>query len=373
MEKASRTFKGANSMATHLIVYGHGAGDPGGIGNGTNERDFNRKILHPHIKKWTDKSKHTFTFYDITGNKDLYRDTANGLGIYSMNSKQYASVTEIHEDASINTSATGGHVIIHKAFKPDSNDLALANVINRIVGWWGSVKPTKGISYRDNLLNLNVCRSRGINYRLLELGFITNKNDMDKIKANLDQYARGIVEAITGEKLVSEPAKPPSGFNIANYHTTKFVQVELIKDDYAYKQVSLKTKVGSIIKKGTILTVDKIEYSGPYPRFKVKSGLYITTRKDTIKEYKRASKSSPPPTDKRPRHTVDTYWYVKDSASYKSVIDYCKANNWNYKVVTGTDKRVKIQVGTFAQNSAYKDKLEKFLRDKHYNYEVRTF
>lgn len=299
-------------MATHLIVYGHGAGDPGAVGNGTNERDFNRKVLHPHIKKWADKSKHTFAFYDITGNKDLYKDTASGWGIYGMTAKRYASITEIHEDAA-SSSATGGHVIINKAFKPDSNDLGLAGIINRIVGWWGSVKSSKGISYRDNLLNLNVCKVRGINYRLMELGFITNKSDMDKIKANLDACARGIIEGITGETLTVTVTPPANSFNIKNYHTTKFAMIKLIKDDYAYKEVSLKTKVGAIVKKGTILTVVGIEYSGQYPRFKLKSGLYITTRKDTVEEYKQ-----PVATGYPLRKVGDTVTVKKTATSYQT-------------------------------------------------------
>ena len=77
-----------------------------------------------------------------------------------------------------------------------------------------------------------------------------------------------------------------SDFDINNYHTTKFDMIKLIKDDYAYKDVSLKNKVGNKVKKGTILTVTGIEYSGKYPRFKLKSGLYITTRKDTVAKYK---------------------------------------------------------------------------------------
>lgn len=77
-----------------------------------------------------------------------------------------------------------------------------------------------------------------------------------------------------------------SGFDINNYHTTKFAQIKLIKDDYAYKDVSLKNKVGNKVKKGTILTVVALEYNGKYPRFKLKNGLYITTRKDTVAKYK---------------------------------------------------------------------------------------
>lgn len=225
-------------MATHLIVYGHGAGDPGAVGNGANERDFNRKVLHPHIKKWTDKSKDSFVFFDTTGNKDLYQDTAKGWGIYGMTNKQYQSITEIHEDAASST-ATGGHNIIYKSFNADKNDLALAQIIKNIVGWWGSVQNTQGISKRDNLLNLNVAAQRDINYRLIELGFITNKKDMDKIKANLDKYAKGIVEGITGEKLEdvkpTEPNKPTTPKNDRPRHTV--VTQWYTKNGSAHKKV----------------------------------------------------------------------------------------------------------------------------------------
>lgn len=83
-----------------------------------------------------------------------------------------------------------------------------------------------------------------------------------------------------------------STFNINNYHTTKFNQIRLVKADWAYKEVSLKNRVGDIVPKGTVLTVTGLEYSGQYPRFKLKSGLYITTRKDTVEEYKASSSNN---------------------------------------------------------------------------------
>lgn len=220
-------------MATHLIVYGHGAGDPGAVGNGETERDFNRKKLHPYIKKWADKSKHNFEFYDITGNKDLFRDTANGWGMYSIGRNKYASITEIHEDAA-SSSATGGHNIVSSSLKADNNDFNLASVIKKYVGWWGSVQNTRGISYRNNLLNLNVAAQRGINYRLMELGFITNATDMNNIKRNLDGYAKGIIEGITGEKLeevktvVKKKNDRPKHYVVTGWYT---------KGSGAYKQV----------------------------------------------------------------------------------------------------------------------------------------
>ena len=82
-----------------------------------------------------------------------------------------------------------------------------------------------------------------------------------------------------------------NSFNINNYHTKKFSQIKLVKNDYAYKEVALKNK-SEKVNKGTILTVTDLVYSGKYPRFKLKSGLYITTRKDTVEEYQKGKTTS---------------------------------------------------------------------------------
>ncbi|GGI64752.1 N-acetylmuramoyl-L-alanine amidase [Enterococcus alcedinis] len=194
-------------MQEHLIVLGHGAGDPGGVNKelGLNERDWNRNVLLPALKKYAallENSK--VTFYDIT--KDMYQQSQLGKGAYT--TPKVASVTEIHEDASSNKTATGGHVIISNRFNPDSNDLALANVIKNYAGWWGSVKDKKGVNKRDNLYNLNIYADRGQNYRLLELGFITNDKEIQSLTKNVDSLAKELIQAITGETIGNKPAKP---------------------------------------------------------------------------------------------------------------------------------------------------------------------
>ena len=86
------------------------------------------------------------------------------------------------------------------------------------------------------------------------------------------------------KKTTSTVTKPKTDdFNINNYITVKPSKIEVIKADYAYKEKTLKNKVGKKVEKGTVLTVSGIEYNGKYPRFKLKSGLYMTTRKDTVK------------------------------------------------------------------------------------------
>lgn len=192
-------------MAKYLIVYGHGQGDPGAGGNGYTERDFTRNTLGTHLKKYSKQlTKNTVDFYDKS--KNMYIQTQAGRGAYTVASS-YSSITELHLDAA-SSAATGGHVIVKKGFSADKYDLAIAQVVNKYVGWWGSVKGSKGISYRSDLLNLNVFARRGLSYRLVELGFITNKTDVNKLVKNIDAVAKELIEAITGEKLKGSAAAP---------------------------------------------------------------------------------------------------------------------------------------------------------------------
>lgn len=181
-------------MSKVLIVGGHGAGDPGAVGGGHNERDTMR-LLAKEIKALIPSH---VDVYDT--NLNLFRETDKGKGIYIT---PYKNIIELHMDASSNTSIKGGHVIIHKNFKPDTLDLRLANAINERVGW----SRKNGFDYRNNLLNLNVCAKKGISYRLLELGFISNAQDRANIITEVKETARVIAEAITGKNL-DKPAPP---------------------------------------------------------------------------------------------------------------------------------------------------------------------
>ena len=100
-------------MAKHLIVYGHGQGDPGAGGNGYEERNFTRYTLGPHLEKYAKQlKKNSIDFYDKSLN--MYIQTQAGRGAYTT-STSYASVSEFHLDAA-GSSATGGHVIVSKSF-----------------------------------------------------------------------------------------------------------------------------------------------------------------------------------------------------------------------------------------------------------------
>lgn len=191
---AKKTLK---KKATHhyLLVMGHGAGDPGARGNGTTEATYLRKHLMPQLQKYAKKiKKSNVTIYNPSHN--IVRDTmVFHKGSYKI--KKNTTVIMFHLDASTCAYAHGGHVIIHKA-KPTARDVRLRQVIKSNVG----LNPAyNGYSFRTNLRNCNVLRKRGIDYSLIETGFITNKGDFKRINKNLDKIAKGYVEAIANEKI----------------------------------------------------------------------------------------------------------------------------------------------------------------------------
>ena len=125
--------------------------------------------------------------------------------------KSYGSDTQViecHYDASTNSAAKGGHVIVYSGFKADKLELALRDFIGSHLGLaYPTHKGDKGISGRNDLRNVNACANGGVNYRLIELGFCTNKSQADYMVNNTDKIARDFVMAVFGRVRGSEPKK----------------------------------------------------------------------------------------------------------------------------------------------------------------------
>ena len=186
-------------MGKHLIVAGHGGIDGGAYGNGTNERDFTRTYFVDQIAEAINAmSGESAVVYDKRRN--AYSDTYNGGGVYWQKKQGFTTVTEIHQDAATSSSASGGHVIVYKGFAPDAIDLGIRDVIRKYVGIRYSHKGHAGISGRNNLLQINVAAEIGVNYRLVELGFITSPKDFRNMKNNHKAISKEIAEAITGKQ-----------------------------------------------------------------------------------------------------------------------------------------------------------------------------
>lgn len=230
-----------------VLVSGHGYNDPGAVGNGTNERDFIRKNITPNVAKYLRSAGHTVFIYDPK--QDMYQDTAYGArlgdkkkyGLYWVKAVHKPdAVIEFHLDAA-SPSASGGHVI-KSAYKADSIDIGLNNALKKTVG------TIRGITTRKDLLNVNVSYEMNINYRLVELGFITSKKDMDYIKKNVNSFTKEIAGAINGKPIGG--AKPGKSKKVTWNWKGRFTAGGTIK---VRKSPGLKGKVvdkGSWLYKG---------------------------------------------------------------------------------------------------------------------------
>ena len=169
-------------MAKLFVICGHGAGDPGADGGGYTEAERVR-ALAARIKALGGSE---VELGDTSRN--WYRDG----GVSRLETS--APVVELHMDASGVPGAHGAHVIIKKGFEPDEYDRALADKLVKV----------------SNLANLNRAARRGINYRLVENGFIDSDVDREKFNSSIDDLARIYLEAFgikeTSGGGTSEPA-----------------------------------------------------------------------------------------------------------------------------------------------------------------------
>jgi LysM repeat protein len=196
-------------MTTYLIIAGHGPQrngifDPGATGFITKgEYRYMVENLFPLMKKYVPKDAKVI-FYDE-------KKVSNyGNLVQLVNEHGADEVVEFHFDAFTNQ-ARGGHVIIHSDYSPDDMDLRIRDAIGSMVGLRFTHRGHQGISGRNNLFNVNVARNNGITYRLLELGFGTNRTDADIMLQRTDEYAKKLVEAILNAKVEdSKPAKEPA-------------------------------------------------------------------------------------------------------------------------------------------------------------------
>lgn len=202
-DKVTTTTKAKATGKKILIASGHGYSDGGAEGNGTNERDFIRKYIAPNVQKYLKQAGHSVDLYGGSKqDQNLYTDTAYGerignhkdYGMYWVHKQKYDIVVELHLDAA-GASASGGHVIISNQWPADKVDKDINNCLKATVG------TIRGIDPRNDLLNANVAGRLGTNYRLVEMGFITNKKDMNYLKKNYDKFSKELAGAINGKPI----------------------------------------------------------------------------------------------------------------------------------------------------------------------------
>ena len=167
--------EGSNMRVNKLyLIAGHGAGDSGACGNGYQEQERVRKLVE-RIKYF---GKDDVVVLDTKRN--WYADR----GILSLTIPNDCALLECHMD-SAGKGAHGGHVIIAKGLGgPDEYDKALAKLMVDIFPGRAN-----SIVERGDLANPNRAKKRGINYRLVEFGFISDANDVNTFNTRMDEIA----------------------------------------------------------------------------------------------------------------------------------------------------------------------------------------
>ncbi len=180
---------------THLVICGHGQGkevyDVGAINRSLNITETQK------VRELADAMKQHATKTHFVTDKNVY-DFKNIVSI----SKGYESVTELHFN-SFNTQAYGTEVLIKDGFKPDKTDTTLKNVLEKYF-------KARGFKHVDWLYNANAMAQTGISYRLLEICFIDNNNDMAIFDKNKQAIALELMEVIEGRKIVEKPKPTPT-------------------------------------------------------------------------------------------------------------------------------------------------------------------
>jgi|GEM_PF-3383501 len=214
-------------MTKILLIAGHGENrngsfDPGALGYiSKGEHKYYEEDFFKAVEKFLPANSNVVLFskYNVYDYKDLV--------VLAKSYGEDTNVVEMHYDASNDGTASGGHVIIHAYYAPDKFDLAIRDVVKKHIGVRYTHKGNSGISGRDNLGNCNRAKTGGINYRLVELGFGTNKKDSDAMVKNIDDIAKDFVIALVGkassEVVAIKPVIAVKAVSVAKPVVTKSV------------------------------------------------------------------------------------------------------------------------------------------------------
>lgn len=242
-------------MAKLYIIAGHGNGDPGACAGGYTEAALVRKLA---------KRINTLGGSDVVL-LDTSRNWYADGGLNRLDVPNGSHVLELHMD-SATASAKGGHVVIDADLSVDKYDKALAKFIS---GMFPGRSVT--ISKRNDLAQPNLAQARGIDYRLLECCFISNKADRTKFISQTDKLAEGILKAFDiNTKKAASTAAAADPFSYKVRITAKTLNVRAGAGT-AYAIVK-KDKKDLVVKKGEVYTIVQTKLVNGKKWGKLKSG-----------------------------------------------------------------------------------------------------
>ena len=166
-----------------LLIAGHGAGDPGAVGYGT-EATETRRVLN--------EVKALFGGYDVVvdvypTNRNAYADIGNGS--LQVNFANYDYVFEIHFNSAANPEATGVEIWVTPAEQGITVEQAIVNKVSAL-GY-----RNRGVK-REDFRVIRTAKNKGTSAALIETCFISNNGDMARYNSNFSKVCNAMVEGI---------------------------------------------------------------------------------------------------------------------------------------------------------------------------------
>lgn len=242
-------------MAHVFLICGHGAGDSGAVGNGYQEQERVR-TLGARIKA-------------LGGGYVTLADTSKNwyktAGINTLTIPKDWQILELHMDSGA-ASAHGGHVIIKQGYTADKYDNALAKMLKEILPGRSNM-----IVGRGDLANVNRASAKGYGYRLVEFGFISNKNDVKIFNSRMDDIAEGVLEAfdIPTKRIKQIPGKAKNDNQLwYRAHCQNLGWLDPVHDGQTAGTTGFSTRLEALV-------IDLREIREKYPNAKLSGDFHV--------------------------------------------------------------------------------------------------
>lgn len=169
-----------------LLISGHGAGDPGAVGNGFTEEAKNIEIAQL-VQKYLSKYA-TVDIYDITRN--AYQDVRNG----NFSIGKYNYVMEFHFNA-FNGTATGTECYVVSSESGITVEQAVMKELSAFFKLRDNDGEFDGVK-RTNFSVISKVKSLGMSGALYEICFIDNAADMAIYESKKEEIAQAITRGV---------------------------------------------------------------------------------------------------------------------------------------------------------------------------------
>ena len=242
-------------MAHVFLICGHGAGDSGAVGNGYQEQERVR-ALGARIKALGG---------DYVTLADTSKNWYKTAGINTLTIPKDWQILELHMDSGA-SSARGGHVIIKQGYTADKYDNALAKMLKEILPGRSNV-----IVGRSDLANVNRAAAKGYGYRLVEFGFISNKNDVKIFNSRIDDIAEGVQKAfnIPTKRIKQIPGTAKNNNQLwYRAHCQNFGWLDAVRDGQTAGTTGFSTRLEALL-------IDLRTIREKYPNAKLSGDFHV--------------------------------------------------------------------------------------------------